>query len=101
MLMLGAAGLLKAQRSNIYPIVPIDSVQFTSESKLSATPPVDIPDYINPSFKYPNRDTVNIDGIVVFNPQAYALATNTGNPSTSRVSTWLQRKGGGHGVVSR
>ena len=93
--LLAAAVSLKAQRINPYPVIPLDSVQYVSPSKLAATPSNDIPDYINPTNKYPFADTVNIDGIVVMNPKVYGLATNTNVPSTSRVSTWLQKKGGG------
>lgn len=75
---------------NPYPTVPIDSIQYVSSSKLTATPPKDTPDYINPTFKYAYGDTVRFQGIVAFNPRAYALSTGA-----SRVSTWLQRKGGG------
>ncbi|MFA6262382.1 MAG: immunoglobulin-like domain-containing protein [Bacteroidia bacterium] len=79
---------LKAQ--NPYPVVPIDTVQYVNSSKLNGTPAKDTPDYINPVALYPYGDTVRFEGIVAFNPRAYALATNA-----SRVATWLQRKGGG------
>lgn len=75
---------------NPYPIVPIDTIQFVNNTKLTATPPKDTPDYLNPVALYPFKDTVRFEGIVAFNPRAYALASNA-----SRVSTWIQRKGGG------
>lgn len=90
--LLAATVSLKAQRNNIYPTVPLDTVQYVSPSKLPAN---DVPDYINPTPLYQFGDTVNIEGIVVMNPKIYGFATNTNTPSTSRVSTWLQRKGGG------
>lgn len=93
--LLAAAMSLKAQRTNPYPVIPLDSVQYVSPAKLAANPSNDLPDYISPVNKYPFGDTVNIDGIVVTNPRIYGLATNTNTPSTSRVSTWLQKKGGG------
>lgn len=93
--LLAAAVSLQAQRNNPYPVVPIDTVQYVSPQKLSAVPSNDVPDYINPTPLYPYGDTVNIDGLVVMDPRIYGLATNTSVPSNSRVSTWLQRKGGG------
>jgi hypothetical protein len=86
-MLLAATISLKAQ--NPYPIIPIDSVQFVNQSKLTATPIVDLPDYISPSFVNPTyRDTVRFDGIVVTNPKTYGL-------STSRKAAYIQKEGGG------
>lgn len=87
MMMLGAAGLLKAQNS--YPIIPIDTVQFVSSTKLTKTPPNDSSDYVNPIKKNAQYgDTVNIEGIVLMSPKLSAL-------STSFKAIYLQRKGPG------
>lgn len=86
MLMLGAAGLLKAQ--NPYPIYPIDSVQFVNQTRLSS-PGNTFPDLISPSFKDSvYRDTVRFEGIVITNPKIYGLSAN-------RKAAYIQRKGGG------
>lgn len=85
--LLAATVSLKAQ--NPYPIIPIDSVQYVSPQKLSATPSVDIPDYINPTFQNPTyRDTVRFDGIVVSDPKTYGLSSN-------RKAAYVQKLGGG------
>lgn len=85
--LLAAAASLKAQ--NPYPILSVDSIQYVSEQKLSATPPQDLPDYINPTFKNPTyRDTVRFEGIVVSNPKTYGLSTN-------RKAAYIQKEGGG------
>lgn len=85
--LLAATVSLKAQ--NPYPIIPIDSVQFVNQSKLTATPVVDLPDYISPTFVNPTyRDTVRFDGIVVASPRTYGLSTN-------RKATYIQKEGGG------
>lgn len=87
MLMLGAAGLLKAQ-TNPYPIYSIDSVQFVNQTRLSS-PGNTFPDLISPSFKDSTyRDTVRFEGIVITNPKIYGL-------SASRKAAYIQRKGGG------
>ncbi|MES2778977.1 MAG: immunoglobulin-like domain-containing protein [Bacteroidota bacterium] len=87
MVMLGAAGLLKAQ--NPYPILPIDSIQFVNQVKLDSTVGNTLPDYITPTFKNPTyRDTVRFEGIVISNPKIYGL-------SASRKAAYIQRKGGG------
>ncbi len=79
---------LKAQ--NPYPIIPIDSVQFVNQSKLTATPIVDLPDYISPTFVNPTyKDIVRFDGIVVSNPKTYGLS------ATSRKAAYIQKEGGG------
>jgi len=86
-MLLAATVSLKAQ--NPYPVIPIDSVQFVSQSKLTATPAVDLPDYISPTFVNPTyRDTVRFDGIVVSSPRTYGLSTN-------RKATYVQKEGGG------
>jgi hypothetical protein len=72
--------LVKAQ--NPYPIIPIDTVQFVSQSKLLATPPNDSPDYVAPMKNLIFRDTVRFEGIVLFDPRFYGL-------STSRKATYL------------
>ena len=85
--MLAATISINAQ--NPYPIIPIDTVQFVSQSKLTATPAVDLPDYINPTFVNPTyRDTARFDGIVVSSPRTYGLSTN-------RKAAYVQREGGG------
>lgn len=84
--MLAAAFTLKAQ--NPYPILPIDSVQFVNQARLSA-PDSTLPDYIRPLFKDSvYRDTVRFEGVVLTNPQIYGL-------SGSRKAAYLQRVGGG------
>jgi hypothetical protein len=71
-MLLAATISLKAQ--NPYPIIPIDSVQFVNQNKLTATPAVDLPDYISPTFVNPTyRDTVRFDGIVVSNPKTNGI----------------------------
>ena len=85
--LLAATVSLKAQ--NPYPVIPIDSVQFVNQSKLTATPIVDLPDYISPTFVNPTfRDTVRFDGIVVSNPKTYGLSAN-------RKAAYIQKEGGG------
>ncbi len=83
---LASAAVLKAQ--NPYPIIPIDTVQFVSPSKLAATPINDSSDYISPMKNLTYRDTVRFDGIVAMNPKIYGLSTN-------RKAAYIQRKGGG------
>jgi hypothetical protein len=74
---------------NPYPIIPIDTLQFVNQSKLTAMPAVDLPDYISPNFVNPiYRDTVRFDGIVVTSPRIYGL-------SLSRKAAYIQREGGG------
>jgi hypothetical protein len=86
-MLLAATVSLKAQ--NPYPVIPIDSVQFVSQSKLTATPVVDLPDYISPTFVNPTyRDTVRFDGVVISSPRTYGLSTN-------RKATYVQKEGGG------
>ena len=86
-MLLAATISLKAQ--NPYPVISIDSVQFVSQSKLTATPVVDLPDYISPTFVNPTyRDTVRFDGVVVSSPRTYGLSTN-------RKAAYVQREGGG------
>jgi hypothetical protein len=66
-----------ANAQNPYPVVPIDTVQFVSEDKLTATFPNDSSDYVNPFFKNATyRDTVRFDGIVLFDPRLYGLSTS-------------------------
>ncbi|MFN3446017.1 MAG: hypothetical protein ACK44D_09765, partial [Bacteroidia bacterium] len=73
--LLAATASLNAQ--NPYPVIPMDSVQYVSQSKLTATPVVDLPDYINPTFKNPTyTDTVRFDGVVVSSPRTYGLSNN-------------------------
>lgn len=74
--------LFRAQSQNPYPILKIDSIQFVSQSKLSATPPNDSPDYVAPMKNLTYRDTVRIEGIVLFDPRFYGL-------SASRKATYL------------
>jgi hypothetical protein len=79
-----------AMAQNPYPIITIDSVQFVSDSKLTASPVVDVPDYISPTFKNTTfRDTVRFDGIVVSNPLTYGLS------ATLRKAAYIQKEGGG------
>ena len=87
MLMLGAAGLLKAQ--NPYPIMRIDSIQYVNPAKLANPTANTLPDYIDPVKQNPvYGDTVRFEGIVISNPKAYGL-------STSRKGAYVQIKGGG------
>ncbi|MDP1727835.1 MAG: DUF5011 domain-containing protein [Bacteroidota bacterium] len=76
------AFLVNAQ--NPYPVLPIDTVQFVNNTKLSETFPNDSSDYINPFFKNAQYgDTVRFEGIVMMDPRLYGL-------STSRKATVLQ-----------
>ncbi len=85
------AGSVSAQ----YPLVPIDSIQFMSPTRLSqvqfgvAGQDNTLPDYIEPTFKNPTfGDTVIVEGVVVYDPISYGL-------STSREAAWIQRPGTG------
>src|SRR5437868_7010053 len=80
---------IMAEAQNPYPIIPIDSVQFVSQQKLSRTPPNDSPDYVNPvKMNLTYGDTVRLEGYVLMAPQAYGLSAN-------RKATFIQRQGGG------
>ena len=88
-------GGLFANAQNPYPIISTDTVQFVNPTRLaipttsSNAGTITQPDYVYPTFKDTIfRDTVRIEGIVVFNPRAYGL-------STGRKAAFLQRKGGG------
>lgn len=71
-----------------YPILPIDSIQFVNNSRLT-NDTTTLPDYISPTFKNTTyRDTVRFEGVVVSNPQVYGL-------STFRKGAYIQRIGGG------
>ncbi len=85
MMMLGATVMLKAQ--NPYPILPIDSIQFVNQTRLSNVGNT-FPDYITPYKDSTYRDTVRFEGIVATNPKIYGL-------SASRKAAYIQRKGGG------
>ncbi|MFI5221576.1 MAG: immunoglobulin-like domain-containing protein [Bacteroidia bacterium] len=77
--------LVKAQTYAPYPVVPIDTVQFVSNSKLTRVPPCDSSDYVNPVKKnLTYGDTVRVTGIVMMDPRAYGL-------STARKGTFIQR----------
>ncbi|MFA9215269.1 MAG: immunoglobulin-like domain-containing protein [Candidatus Methylacidiphilales bacterium] len=76
-------GGLFANAQNPYPIIPLDSVQFTSASKLSSNPVVDTCDYLSPMKNLTYRDTVRFDGYVLFDPKKYGLS------ASSRKSTYL------------
>jgi hypothetical protein len=69
--LLGIAAFAAAQ-AQIYPLVPIDSVQYVSPALLSAMPAVTV----SPTF---NGDTVRVRGVVMFNPRLSALSTNFKN----------------------
>lgn len=72
-----------ANAQNPYPVVPIDTVQFVNMNKLTATPPNDSSDYVNPVFKNTEfRDTVRIEGYVLFDPRLYGLASGRNRAST-------------------
>lgn len=74
-----------------YPIIPIDTVQFVSSSKLTRVPPTDSSDYVNPVKKnLQYGDTVRVDGYVMMDPRAYGL-------SISRKGTFIQRDTNGTG----
>ena len=76
--------LMVQAQTNPYPILPIDTVLFANLSKISATPPNDSSDYVNPAFKNARYgDTVRFEGICLFDPRLYGL-------SVSRKSTFLQ-----------
>lgn len=74
-----------ANAQNPYPIVPLDSLQFTSSSKLLSNPIVDSSDYILPMKNLAYRDTVRFEGYVLFDPRFYGLS------GTSRKSTYLSK----------
>ncbi len=88
-------GGLIANAQNPYPIIPTDTVQYVNPTRL-AIPTINSnrgtvtrPDYTTPTFKDTiYKDTVRIEGIVVFNPKAYGLSAN-------RKASFLQKKGGG------
>lgn len=62
---------------NPYPVIPIQTVQFVNQNKLTLTPPNDSADYINPAFTDTlYRDTVRFEGIVLFDPRLYGLSTS-------------------------
>ena len=66
--------LVNAQ--NPYPIIPLRDVQFVSDSKLTATPPNDSSDYINPTLQSAQyKDTIRFEGYVLFDPRLYGLST--------------------------
>jgi hypothetical protein len=70
-----------------YPIVSIDSLQFVTSQKLASANT--LPDYVNPTFKNPvYGDTVQVEGIVTFDPRYYGLSTN-------RRATFIQSAAGG------
>ena len=80
-----ATMVVEAQSYGPYPIIPIDTVQFVSNSKLTRVPPCDSSDYVNPIKKNATYgDTVRVVGIVMMDPRAYGL-------STSRKGTFIQR----------
>lgn len=80
-----ATMLAKAQQYGPYPVIPIDTVQFVSSSKLTRIPPTDSSDYVNPIKKNATYgDTVRVEGIVMMDPRAYGL-------SISRKGTFIQR----------
>ncbi|MBC7382514.1 MAG: DUF5011 domain-containing protein [Bacteroidia bacterium] len=75
---------LLARAQNPYPVIPIDTIQFVNDAKLSATFPNDSSDYVNPFFKNARfGDTVRFEGIVILDPRLYGL-------SVSRKATVLQ-----------
>lgn len=79
-------------QTNPYPLVSIDSIQRVSTQRLAADSTQ--PDYISPTFQNPTfADTVQIEGLVMFDPHYYGLSRN-------RKSTFLQTKTGNgwHGV---
>lgn len=74
------------------PLVPIDSVQFMSPSRLAQVQfnvsgqDSTMPDYLRPVFKNQQyQDTVTIEGIVTFEPTAYGLSS-----SRTRKSAFIQ-----------
>lgn len=76
---------LKAQ-VNPYPLVSIDSLQFVKASKLDSNNTS--PDYISPFSKNPTyKDTIQVEGIVTFDPKTYGLST-----TKSRYGAFLQTK---------
>jgi hypothetical protein len=84
---LGTFGMMQAQ--TVYPLLPIDSVQFVNQTKLANPTANTRPDYVDPVFKNPTfGDTVRVEGIVVTNPRIYGLSQN-------RRAAYIQRKGGG------
>lgn len=84
--LLATSAMLKAQSP--YPIIPVDSVQFVNQTRLSATGNT-FPDWITPTFKDSvHRDTVRFEGVVVTNPKSYGLSAN-------RKAAYVQRIGGG------
>lgn len=90
-------GLAIQSASAQYPLVPIDSVQYISPSRLSqvqfaiAGADGTLPDFIvNTAPNIATGDTVTIEGVVMFDPDAYGLST-----SRSRQATYIQANVGG------
>ena len=79
--------MLISKAQNPYPIVPIDSIQYVSPSRLAISGST-APDYTTPVFKnLTYGDTIRVEGIVVTNPQIFSV-------SSFKVG-YLQRPGGG------
>lgn len=60
-----------------YPTVPIDTIQFVSNSKMTGAFPNDSSDYVNPVFKNATyTDSVKFEGYVLFDPRFYGLSVS-------------------------
>ncbi len=88
-----AAFTLKAQ--NPYPIIPLDSVQRTSQFKLNRAEPIDSPDYISPRVNARYGDTVRIEGYVLFDPRYYGLSDKKARVSSILVKDTICSAWGG------
>jgi hypothetical protein len=87
-------GLVNAQ--NPYPIIPLHDVQFVSSSKLTATPPNDSSDYVNPTLQSVQyKDTIRFEGYVLFDPRLYGLSTTKSRRATVIVADTIVGPWGG------
>lgn len=90
----GFLSLLNAQ--NPYPIIPLSDVQFVSSSKLTASPPNDSSDYVNPILQNVQyKDTIRFEGYVLFDPRLYGLSTTKSRRATVIVADTIVSPWGG------
>ncbi|MSQ78107.1 MAG: DUF5011 domain-containing protein [Flavobacteriaceae bacterium] len=78
------AGICAQAQTIPFPLIKIDTAQYVNSGKLSVE--TTIPDYENPVFqnaKY--ADTIQIEGVVTFDPHYYGLST-----TKSRISAFIQ-----------
>ncbi|OYU94915.1 MAG: hypothetical protein CFE21_14650 [Bacteroidetes bacterium B1(2017)] len=90
-----------AHAQNPYPTIPIDTVQFVNDAKMSGQFPNDSSDYVNPVFKNQIfRDTFRIEGYVLFDPRLYGLPTGKNRASTVIMADTFGRPWGGVEVMA-